>query len=508
MKRFLAIVVLLFPLSALAADAADQDPNSLTADEQQAGWRLLFDGRTTDGWRGYRSTTVPASWRVENGSLLSRRTSGESSGDLITTDQFADFELVWEWKMTPGGNSGVIYRATEERNSVWETGPEYQVLDNRGHLDGLNPLASAGACYSVFAPARDATRPLGEWNQSRVLARGNRVEHWMNGEKLLEYEVGSRRWQAYVKTSKFFQSAYNQSNWGKVPKGHIGLQDYGGAIEFRGIKIRELAEGEQRSLWNGRAPVGDGQFEAADATITVHRPPAATATGEAVVICPGGGYGGLVTGAEGHGIARWLNEHGIAGIVLEYRLPRGRPCVPLLDAQRAIRTVRAHAEPWGLDPDRIGIIGFSAGGHLAATAATQFDGGDPEAADAIERQSSRPDFAILIYPVISMGALTHGGSRANLLGRDPAPELIERFSPEKQVTAQSPPMFLAHALDDQVVVPEHSRMLYAALRAHQVSAELLELPRGGHGLNGYQGPMWEAWQAQSLRWLAAKPRNP
>lgn len=240
MKRFLSIAVLLLPLSALTSSAGAQDPNSLTADEQQAGWRLLFDGRTLAGWRGYKSATVPASWRVENGSLLSRRTPGESHGDIVTVEQFADFELVWEWKMTPGGNSGVIYRATEERSSVWESGPEYQILDNQGHVDGLNPLSSAGACYSAFPPAKDATRPLGQWNQSRIVARGNHVEHGMNGEKLLEYEVGSRRWQAHVKTSKFFPAAYGQSNWSKVPKGHIGLQDYGGAVEFRGIKLRVL----------------------------------------------------------------------------------------------------------------------------------------------------------------------------------------------------------------------------------------------------------------------------
>lgn len=240
MKRVLSTVALVLVFSARVSSAGAQAPNSLTAEEQQAGWRLLFDGKTTAGWRGYKSTAMPASWRVENGSLLSRRTRGESSGDIITIDQFADFELVWEWKMTAGNNSGVIYRATEEKASVWETGPEYQILDNQGHLDGLNPLSSAGACYSAFAPAKDMTRPLGQWNQSRIVARGNHVEHWMNGEKLLEYDVGSRVWQAHVKTSKFFPSAYGQSNWGKVPKGHIGLQDYGGAIEFRGIKIRTL----------------------------------------------------------------------------------------------------------------------------------------------------------------------------------------------------------------------------------------------------------------------------
>jgi acetyl esterase/lipase len=250
--------------------------------------------------------------------------------------------------------------------------------------------------------------------------------------------------------------------------------------------------------------VGEGQFEAAGAFITVHRPAAEKANGAALVICPGGGYGMLVTGPEGHGIAAWLNQHGITGIVLEYRLPRGRSMVPLLDAQRAIRTVRFNAKQWGLDPARVGIIGFSAGGHLASTAATHFDGGDPRAADPVERLSCRPDFAILVYPVVTMGAKTHGGSKDNLLGRNPKPELVELFSNEKQVTDRTPPMFLAHAKDDTGVPPDNSHMLYQALQAHKVAAEYLELPHGGHGLNGYRGPMWDAWQTKSLVWLAAQ----
>ena len=253
----------------------------------------------------------------------------------------------------------------------------------------------------------------------------------------------------------------------------------------------------------GRRQVRGGQR-----LITVHRPAPEKANGAAVVICPGGGYGGLVIGPEGHGIAQWLNQHGIAGIVLEYRLPQGRPFVPLLDAQRAIRTVRSNAKPWNIDPGRIGIIGFSAGGHLASTAGTHFDGGDPQAADPIDRVSCRPDFAILIYPVITMGEKTHGGSRANLLGRDPKPEMVDLFSNEKQVTDKTPPMFLAHAKDDTVVTPDNSRMMYEALKAHKVAAEYLELPSGGHGLNGYKGPMWDAWQTKSLEWLAAQKMIP
>ena len=233
-------VLLVLMLSGLSNMATAQKLNTLSDKEKKAGWRLLFDGKTTAGWRGYRSQTMPASWKVENGSLLSRPQESESRGDIITLDQYDDFELVLEWKMTRGNNSGVIYRATEEHNNVWESGPEFQILDNAGHLDGLNPLASAGACYAVFAPAKDVTRPIGQWNQTRIVARGKHVEHWLNGEKLLEYDIGSRRWQAHVKTSKFFLTAYGQGNWGRALKGHIALQDYGGAIEFRNIKLRPI----------------------------------------------------------------------------------------------------------------------------------------------------------------------------------------------------------------------------------------------------------------------------
>jgi hypothetical protein len=236
-----SLVLFALTMFGLAQNGYAENKNTLSAEEQKAGWRLLFDGRSTAGWRGYKSKTVSASWRVENGSLLSRRVRGQSSGDLITVDQFDDFELLLQWKMTKGNNSGVIYRATEQHDQVWQSGPEYQILDNAGHLDGLNKLASAGACYAVFAPSKDATRPLGQWNQTRILAQGKHIEHWLNGEKLLEYDIDSDRWQAHVKTSKFFPTAYGQGNWGQATKGHIGLQDYGGAIEFRNIKIRPMA---------------------------------------------------------------------------------------------------------------------------------------------------------------------------------------------------------------------------------------------------------------------------
>lgn len=253
------------------------------------------------------------------------------------------------------------------------------------------------------------------------------------------------------------------------------------------------------ALWTGKRP-------ASNARITVHRP--GKANGTAIVICPGGGYGGLVQGPEGHGIARWLNKHGITGIVLEYELPKGRPEVPLRDAQRAIRTARANAKKWKLNRQRIGIMGFSAGGHLASTAGTHFDSGDAKATDPVERESCRPDFMLLIYPVITMGEKTHRGSKRNLLGGKPKPETVKRFSNETQVTNKTPPAFLAHARDDKVVVPENSRMFHRALKAHKVATKYLELPRGGHGLNGYRGPMWDAWQSAALRWLASQRMIP
>lgn len=264
-------------------------------------------------------------------------------------------------------------------------------------------------------------------------------------------------------------------------------------------------------LWEGTPPVGPWQGVGntpadENAYVTVHLPD--EPTGAAVVICPGGGYGGLVVDGEGHGIARWLNLHGIAGIVLEYRLPRGRAAVPSLDASQAIRLTRQHAAEWKIDPNRIGIIGFSAGGHLAATAATLYDNGNPLAEHAINAFSSRPDFVMLIYPVIDMGESAHGGSKTNLLGPEPTAELMQRFSPQLQVTEASPPAFLAHAVDDTVVPIAQSELFYDAYKAKGVQALLLRLPDGGHGLNGYKGSSWDAWQSAAITWLRERGMIP
>lgn len=264
-------------------------------------------------------------------------------------------------------------------------------------------------------------------------------------------------------------------------------------------KTSTKSEPQKIDIWDGHAPNGDGTIEDKQVWITVHRP--TKSNGTAVIICPGGGYGGLVVGAEGHGIAEWLNGHGVTGIVLEYRLPAGRSHVPLLDAQRALRTVRAHAKEWELDPAHIGIMGFSAGGHLASAAGTHFDEGKADAKANVDRVSCRPDFMILVYPVIIINDKTHPDMLARMFGKNPSAKQLDYFSSEKQVTDKTPPAFMAHAVDDKPVPPENSKVFHEALQAKKIPSKFLELPSGGHGLNGYKGPMWDAWQKQSLEWL-------
>lgn len=256
---------------------------------------------------------------------------------------------------------------------------------------------------------------------------------------------------------------------------------------------------ESFPLWpEGKAPLGSGKFEKSSATLTVFRPE--KSNGTAVVICPGGGYARVV-GGEGAPIARWLNQNGIVGLVLKYRLPKGDPLRPLSDVRRALQMARSKAKDWGYQSDRVGVMGFSAGGHLAAMAATKFVDGKEGTDNPIESQSSRPAFAILVYPVITMGLQTHGGSRNNLLGANPGDELIRLYSNELHISPKTPPTFLAHAADDRPVPPVNSQKFFEALQAEKIPSEYLKLASGGHGLNGYKGPMWDAWQKRSLDWL-------
>lgn len=260
-------------------------------------------------------------------------------------------------------------------------------------------------------------------------------------------------------------------------------------------------------LWPDGAPGAKGTADGDKPILTIYLPPQEKATGAAIVICPGGGYGHLAMDHEGHQIGRWLNSFGVAGFIVSYRHRNsgagyGHPA-PIQDAQRAIKTVRSRAAEWGVDPSRIGILGFSAGGHLASTAATHFNESFCEARDAIDRVSARPDFAVLVYPVISFTEpFTHTGSRTNLLGPDADAAIIEKFSNEKQVTAQTPPTFLFHTWEDTGVPAENSISFYLALRKAKVPAEMHIFLKGQHGIGlGANRGAASAWPGLCAKWM-------
>ena len=256
-------------------------------------------------------------------------------------------------------------------------------------------------------------------------------------------------------------------------------------------------------LWPTRAPGFLGGGPEDRPSYTVHLPPDSIATGAAMVVLPGGGYRNLAMDHEGAQVARWLNSIGVAAFVVKYRLgPRYRHPTMLNDAQRALRTVRAGATRWKLDPARIGILGFSAGGHLASTAGTHFDAGRAEG-DPIERVSSRPDFMVLVYPVITMAErYTHRGSRTNLLGEAADPALVALLSSETQVTASTPPTFLVHSTDDAGVPVENSLLFFQALRAAGVPAEMHVYRTGRHGFGlGAASPSLATWPHLAELWM-------
>ncbi|RDC61520.1 alpha/beta hydrolase [Adhaeribacter pallidiroseus] len=241
-------------------------------------------------------------------------------------------------------------------------------------------------------------------------------------------------------------------------------------------------------------------------TLTAYLPPKEKATGAAVVICPGGGYSILAAAHEGADVARKFNEHGIAAFVVKYRLPDANISTnpeisPLQDAQQAIRVVRKRATEWQIDPQRIGIIGFSAGGHLASTAGTHFQKAVIPNPDNI---SVRPDFMILVYPVISsQPGVAHAGSFEKLLGKNASPEKLKEYSNDQQITAQTPPTFLVHASDDKVVPPNNSILFYQALQLQNIPAELHIYPKGGHGF-GLKNPTTpDYWFDRCLNWMMA-----
>ena len=227
-----AVAAFLFAMASLPA----AEPNTLTAEEKAAGWRLLFDGRSLAGWRAYGSTNQPgAGWKAEDGLL--KKLKGVRGGDIVTEQKFGDFELSWEWRLEAGGNNGVKYLVTEERRGA--PGHEYQMIDDDGHPDGrLGPKRQTASFYEVLAPAADKpVKKPGEWNQSRIVIHGQRVEHWLNGSKLLEFDRASDAFSKLVAVSKY----KDFKGFGQAKSGHLLLQDHGNTVHFRNIKVKGAA---------------------------------------------------------------------------------------------------------------------------------------------------------------------------------------------------------------------------------------------------------------------------
>lgn len=280
------------------------------------------------------------------------------------------------------------------------------------------------------------------------------------------------------------------------------------AIAFFPFNSAVFAEIKSELLWPDGAPGANGDEANDKPMLMVSLPEKAKATGAGIVVCPGGGYGHLAMDHEGKQIAQWLNSFGVAAFICDYRhrgKGYGHPA-PLQDVQRAIRTVRARAEEFGVRPDRIGVLGFSAGGHLASTAATHFDAGDAEAKDEIERASCRPDFACLCYAVIAFDEpFTHKGSQRNLLGPDASEELIRQFSNEKQITEKTPPTFLWHTTEDTGVPPQNSIVFYEQLKTHNVPAEMHIFAKGRHGLGlAKETPGAKMWPVLFEEWMRSR----
>ncbi len=283
------------------------------------------------------------------------------------------------------------------------------------------------------------------------------------------------------------------------------------AIFHSSLALSSIAlatETKTELLWPAGAPDAKGTTDNDKPTLTVSLPAADKATGAAVVVCPGGGYGGLAMSYEGIDVGQWLNDNGVAAFVLKYRHKGSgyQHPAPLADAQRAIRTVRARANEFGVDPHKIGILGFSAGGHLASSAGTHFDSGKSDAKDPIDRVSCRPDFLVLCYPVISFTTdYTHQGSKKNLLGEKPDEKLVESFSNELRVTSETPPTFLFHTDADTGVPAENSVLFYLALRKAKVPAELHIYEKGKHGVGLAQElPALKSWPERCIDWMRGR----
>ena len=226
----------------MSAEDGSTVANTLTAEERDAGWTLLFNGDDLDAWRGYRMDRVPDGWSVDEGTIrfLPPKEEGAKRSDLITRKLYGDFELQLEWKLAPGGNSGIMFRVTEDHLRSYFTGPEMQILDDDKHRDGRKPETSVGSNYALHSPVREVARAIGEWNTVLIRAQGPHIELWLNGEKIVEYELWSEDWERRVAASKFRQ----WPRYGRNTSGHVALQDHGDELSFRNLKIRRLTESQ------------------------------------------------------------------------------------------------------------------------------------------------------------------------------------------------------------------------------------------------------------------------
>lgn len=466
---------------------------------------ILFDGKDMSAFEGGEK------WKIQDGYVV-------ADGAGINTKQpFGSCQLHLEFASPPEdqdqgqgrGNSGIYLMGRYE----------VQILDS--YQNETYPDGQAAAIYKQSPPLVNASRAPGAWQSMDVIFRAPR---FTDKGTLLRPAAMTVLHNGVVVQNDF--ELKGSTAWDSPPayrphadKSPFHIQYHGDPVRFRNIWVRPLDEGPRtkqtgnagslapqvKMLWPDGAPHALGKTPSDSPTLEIYLPEATTSVGTGVVIFPGGGYGNLAEGHEGQEIARWLNSLGIAAFVCKYRHRGngyGHPA-PLLDAQRAVRLVRANAEAFGIHPNRVGVMGFSAGGHLASMAATHFDDGKPNAADPIERVSSRPDFVILGYPLIALGeSYTHKRSQRNLLGEHPDKEMLAKLSSQKQVSSETPPTFIWHTGEDTGVLPENSVAFYLALRKANVPAELHIYERGRHGLGlAHSVPATADWTERCTTWL-------
>ena len=500
----------------------------------------LFDGKTLDGWTMSDGKPITHGWEVVDG-MVHLKKEEKRAGHIVTKRSFGDFRLSFEWAIAAGGNSGLKYRVRKFDKGM--LGCEYQIYDDEQRK--LAPRQSAASLYALYEPNEEKhLMPVGEFNSAQIIVQGNTIEHWLNGRKVLTATVGDDDWDQRIAESKFSKA----KGFGRNRFGKIMLTDHGSEVWYRNIKLdvlpvddlqgdtaltigeREFIKAVGRDcpvvrLWpQGKAPdepkqIGLEQFTTVDEkrdrtgllrissvtkpSIVIMTPPADKNTGAALVLCPGGGYGSL--GAQTvKETAEWLNERGIAVVLLKYRVPKRHNGYamnhqPLQDAQRALGILRARAAEWKIDPSKIGIGGFSAGGHAAASLAINHQQRTYEPVDEFDKVSCRPDFAVLLYPAYLTDPI---------LSRDRDAKLhYDRIA--KGVT---PPTLIAITRPDKFTIG--SIEYYLALMEGNVPAELHVYPEGGHGGAIEKYPFGQ-WAQECYRFLgdqgiidAAEPPRP